>query len=132
MVRVLIFINLAGGLIALIASSVTDTPSVVTFLSRTTYILGTFQVNPMHGLMHLVVGAFGLWALSRLESSYLRAHAVCFLLIGIWGLHAFPGLAPQHTAAGLAISLPDHLAHFGLALLSAAPLLIGRSTGRAS
>ena len=104
MLRVLIFINLAGGLIALIASSVTPTPSAVTFPTRTTYILGTFQLNAMHGLMHLGIGVFGLWALNRLESCYCVRHTVWFLLIGSWGLHSFPSLAPEHTAAGLAIN----------------------------
>ena len=96
MMRVLILVNLARGLIALIASSATAMPSPVTFPTRTTYILGTFQVNALHGLMHLAMGAFGLLVFRHLESSYLIGHTVWFLLIGSCGLYALPGLAPHH------------------------------------
>jgi hypothetical protein len=125
MVRTLVIVNLVGGTIALAAASVTDTWAPLTLPTRDAYILGLFVVNGVHGVMHLAVGLLGLlvWWGKLAASRYFIGHTSWFVLLSLWGITTAPGWSPTHTLLGVAINLPDHIAHLGLATISLSPLL---------
>jgi hypothetical protein len=111
--------NLAGGALALAASTVTSAPGNPVYPGPT-YLLGLFAVNWLHGVMHLVIGVLGvaLGRFSYLASSYLLGHTLWFFSLAMLGFIAFPGLQPSHTAGGIWINEPDHWGHVLLALAS--------------
>ena len=80
-------------------------------------LLGLFPVNMLHTLVHLVIGAWGLWAYMGNASPrfYARALAVIYGVLGIMGL--IPGL---NTVFGL-IPLHGHdiWLHLGTAAIAA-------------
>ena len=80
-------------------------------------VLGLFTVNMLHTLVHLVVGAWGLWAFMGNASPrfYARSLAVLFGLLGVMGL--IPGL---NTVFGL-MPLHGHdvWLHLGTAAVAA-------------
>jgi hypothetical protein len=80
-------------------------------------VLGLFAVNMLHTLVHLAVGAWGLWAFMGNESAqvYARSLAVLFAVLGVMGL--IPGL---NTVFGL-MPLHGHdvWLHLGTAAIAA-------------
>lgn len=81
------------------------------------WLLGLFPVNMLHTLVHLAVGAWGLWAYMGNASPrfYAQALAVLYGVLGIMGL--IPGL---NTVYGL-IPLHGHdvWLHLGTAAIAA-------------
>ena len=77
-------------------------------------LLGIFAVNPIHNLVHLVVGAVLVWAgMSALETtvSVNKVLAVVFALLVVASF-----LAP--IAEGVAINPPDTILHILSALVT--------------
>lgn len=119
--------NLAGGTLALAASTVTPVPGTPTFAGPT-FLLGLFAVNWLHGVMHLVVGSLGL-ASARFHSTarlYLVGHTLWFTFLATLGFIAFPDLQPEHTVGGMWINAPDHWGHLFLVLVSLTALIMHR------
>ncbi len=119
--------NMAGGVLALAAATVTAVPGMPT-LAGPTYLLGLFAVNWLHGVMHLVVGSLGLF-FARFQSTahfYLVGHTLWFTFLAAVGFIAFPEMQPDHPAAGIWINGPDHWGHVFLILASLVALLLQR------
>jgi hypothetical protein len=119
--------NLAGGLLAFAAATVTPAPGMPTFAGPT-YLLGLFAVNSLHGVMHVVVGSLGL-ASAGVQSTarvYLVAHTLWFIFLAALGFTAFPEMQPDHPAGGIWINAPDHWGHVFLVLASLLALLLHR------
>ncbi|HVL77275.1 MAG TPA: DUF4383 domain-containing protein [Noviherbaspirillum sp.] len=80
-------------------------------------LLGLFPVNVLHTLVHLAIGAWGLFAARTAGAAifYARALAVIYGLLAVMGL--IPGL---HTMFGL-VPLHSHdvWLHAGTAMLAA-------------
>ena len=132
----LIIINVAGGAIALAAAHGFSPSGDSNLSTHATYILGLFLVNGIHGLMHLIIGLLGLFASAwKIRPDYyLIGHSIWFLSLGLLGLAAAPELTPPRTILGLAINLPDHVAHLVLAAISLVPFVMtaGRELPAAS
>jgi hypothetical protein len=122
----LVIVNLVGGASALASASVTPRPAGLTLPIHPTYILGLFLVNGLHGVMHLLIGSLGLLVTAGplRPEAYLTGHTIWFAGLGVLGLVAVPELAPPHTMLGLAINVPDHVAHLVLASMSVVPYLL--------
>lgn len=127
----LIIINVVGGVLALAAARGSSPTGGSDGSIYTTYILGLFLVNGIHGLMHLIIGLLGLFAraLKIRPDYYLMGHSIWFLSLGLLGLVAAPELTPPRAILGLAINLPDHVAHLVLAATSLVPFLLTAGRG---
>lgn len=111
---------LALGLLGLMPGLLTppraDDPNVA-FDVLNGRLLGIFPVNMLHTLVHLAVGAWGLWAFMGNASprTYARSLAVLFGALGVLGLipglNALFGLIPLHGH--------DIWLHFGTAAIAA-------------
>ena len=88
-------------------------------------LLGVFQVNPLHNVAHLLIGALLVLAATRGEAVSSRVNTVVggvYLLLGLVGLFIL-----NEDVNILALNTPDNILHFG----SAAILLgVGLSAGR--
>ena len=85
-------------------------------------LLGIFEVNPLHNIVHLAIG-IALLAAFGAGASAVRAVAtligVTYLLVGV------VGFVVQNSEANiLALNTPDHVLHVGsaVALLAAASM----------
>jgi hypothetical protein len=119
--------NIAGGVLAFAASTVTVAPGMPTFAGPT-FLLGLFAVNWLHGVMHVVVGSLGLASASVQSTArwYLIAHTLWFIFLAALGFIAFPEMQPDHPAGGIWINAPDHWGHVFLVLASLLALLLQR------
>lgn len=91
-------------------------------------LLGVFMVNPLHNIVHVLVGAIllgaGLASATTAQGANGTVGAV-FLLLGIFGL------AFTNTAANvLALNTMDHLLHFASALVLLVAGLVGDGAAR--
>lgn len=82
-------------------------------------LLGIFAVNPLHSIVHLLLGVLGLAAAftgwSRL---YNRAAGIVYLLLGILGF--FPGIMMNGQMLGMvSINLADNFLHLVLGVILA-------------
>jgi hypothetical protein len=78
-------------------------------------ILGIFEVNPLHNIVHLIIGAVLLYAGSKSTTAAKNANigvGAAYLLVGIIGLFII-----GTSANFLALNHADHFLHFGSALL---------------
>ena len=79
-----------------------------------THLLGIFEVNPLHNVVHLGVG-IGLLAASRQPRLAAGANSLVgavYLLVGLAG----PAVSDS-SADILALNAPDHLLHLGSAVV---------------
>ncbi len=91
-------------------------------------LLGLFMVNPLHNIVHLLVGGVLLGAGLASASTAQRANGVVgtvYLLVGLLGL------VFVDTAANiLALNTMDHLLHFASAVLLMVVGLVGDGARR--
>ena len=90
-------------------------------------LLGVFQVNHLHNIVHLAIGAALLLAGLRSTAAAKRVNVIVgavYLLVGILGFFIVD------TAANiLALNTPDHFLHLGSAIvLLAVGLALDRDT----
>jgi uncharacterized membrane protein len=94
-------------------------------------LLGIFQINHLHNVAHLLIGAALLIAgLSNVRSAKTvnGVVAAAYLLLGIVGFFIV-----DTPANILALNLPDHFLHLGSAIvLGAAAIGADKSTARVS
>jgi hypothetical protein len=81
------------------------------------YLLGLVAINGFHNLIHLAIGASGLWAMQRLDRSQLWGKVVGVVLLIIFvvgmaqaGLEGFPG--DQLLLGIVPLNSPGHTLHF--------------------
>ena len=87
-------------------------------------LLGIFQVNVLHNIVHLLFGALGLWAASsrRLSRTFLLGGGVVYLVLWIYGL----AIDLDSAANFVSLNTADNWLHFGLgAGMVALGLVIG-------
>ncbi len=86
-----VIVGILGFVPAALSSPPADAPSV-SVTSNYGYLLGIFPVNLLHDLVHIAVGALGLWAYTRYGAAraYSQGLAVVFGLLTVMGF--FPGL----------------------------------------
>ena len=101
---------------------------------KSNLILGIFEVNPLHNIAHLLIGAAlliaGLGTVSAAKGANTTVGAV-YLLLGIVGFF----LAANHSSAlnFLSLNTPDHFLHLASAVvLLAVGLGADRSVGRSA
>lgn len=78
-------------------------------------LLGIFEVNPLHNIVHLLIGAVLLYAGMKSTEAARQANigvGAAYLLVGILGL-----FIAGTDANFLALNTADHFLHFGSALL---------------
>jgi hypothetical protein len=85
-----LLVGIAGFIPGLVTYPVTTDPNVV---GRHGYLLGLFPVNWLHNLVHLGVGAWGIFAYASLPAArvFSKSIAVIFGILFIFGL--IPGLS---------------------------------------
>ncbi|MGH4020648.1 MAG: DUF4383 domain-containing protein [Pseudonocardiaceae bacterium] len=92
-------------------------------------LLGLFEVNPLHNIVHVLVGALlliGGFAAAQVAKTVNTTVGAVYLVVGALGL-AVHGSALNI----LALNYPDHLLHFAsAALLLAVGLAADRSPAR--
>ncbi|MDQ1531213.1 MAG: hypothetical protein QOE37_1318 [Microbacteriaceae bacterium] len=81
-------------------------------------ILGLFEVNPLHNIAHLLIGAALLIAgtsnVSAAKATNTTIGAV-YLLLGIFGF--FLAASPRAGLNFLSLNLPDHFLHLATAII---------------
>jgi len=78
-------------------------------------LLGIFEVNPLHNIVHLLIGAVLLYAGNKSVAIARKANigvGAAYLLVGILGL-----FIAGTDANFLALNHADHFLHFGSALI---------------
>jgi hypothetical protein len=90
-------------------------------------LLGIFELNPLHNLVHLAIGAallLGYAAGRKAAGGIALAIGVVYLVVGVLGF-----FVENSSANILAVNLADHLLHLGSgAVLVAAGLNASRSS----
>jgi len=89
-------------------------------------LLGLFEVNPLHNIVHLLIGAAlliaGLSNVAAAKGTNITVGAV-YLIVGIVGF--FIAETPANI---LALNTPDHILHLGTAIIL---LAVGLAADRA-
>lgn len=81
-------------------------------------LLGIFQVNPLHNVAHLLIGAALLIAGLSSVSAAKTVNGIvgaAYLLLGIVGF--FLAADPDSAVNFLALNAPDHFLHLGSAII---------------